>query len=219
MSSQLPLKSLQSQLEPAYIPFLDEQIRVDAIWLAAEPFDMRAGTESALSRVVTVFGAAHLHHAYLFANRRANQIKVLVHDGVGIWLAAWRLHAGMSMPPRSASAPTRMPMDDDAALFAALLALSHDETVQLLAVCVASTVDVVTGRAQELPGALLAQAVGLDMRACPPASTPHSSFAMSCRCWRQCGSATASPSIWLPRSARPSRLPPAFSCPRSPSLA
>jgi len=30
--------------------------------------------------------------AYLFANRRANRIKVLVHDGVGIWLAARRLN-------------------------------------------------------------------------------------------------------------------------------
>ena len=69
-------------------------IRVDAIWLAAEPFDMRASTESALARVVKVFGAASPHHAYLFANRRANRMKVLVHDGVGIRLAARRLHSG-----------------------------------------------------------------------------------------------------------------------------
>jgi hypothetical protein len=26
-------------------------------------------------------------HAYLFANRRANLVKVLVHDGTGVWLA------------------------------------------------------------------------------------------------------------------------------------
>ena len=69
-------------------------IRVDAVWLAVEPLDMRAGTESALARVVTVFGAARPHHAYLFANRRANRMKVLVHDGIGIWLAARRLHRG-----------------------------------------------------------------------------------------------------------------------------
>ena len=36
--------------------------------------------------VVPVFGAAKPHCAYLFANRRANRIKVLVHDGVGISL-------------------------------------------------------------------------------------------------------------------------------------
>lgn len=65
-------------------------IRIDAIWLATEPMDMRAGTETALARVITVFGAAKPHCAYLFTNRRANRMKVLVHDGVGIWLAARR---------------------------------------------------------------------------------------------------------------------------------
>jgi transposase len=69
-------------------------IRIDAVWLATEPLDMRAGTDSALARVVKVFGAAHPHTAYLFANRRANRMKVLVHDGIGIWLAARRLHQG-----------------------------------------------------------------------------------------------------------------------------
>ena len=56
-------------------------IRIDAVWLAVEPLDMRAGTETALARVVRVFGEARAHHAYLFANRRANRIKLLVHDG------------------------------------------------------------------------------------------------------------------------------------------
>lgn len=61
--------------------------------------DMRAGTESALARVVRVFAAAHPHHAYLFANKRANRMKVLVHDGIGIWLAARRLNAGRFVWP------------------------------------------------------------------------------------------------------------------------
>lgn len=69
-------------------------IRIDAVWLATEPLDMRAGIDSALARVVKVFGAAHPHTAYLFANRRANRMKVLVHDGIGFWLAARRLHLG-----------------------------------------------------------------------------------------------------------------------------
>nr|WP_256204510.1 IS66 family insertion sequence element accessory protein TnpB [Pseudomonas sp. CBZ-4] len=47
-------------------------IRIDAIWLATEPMDMRSGTEKALARVVAVFGAAQPHCAYLFANRRGN---------------------------------------------------------------------------------------------------------------------------------------------------
>jgi ParB family chromosome partitioning protein len=54
---------------------------------------------------------------------------------------------------------------DDAELFAWLLALPQEELVRLLAVCVASTVDVVTSRAPEVRGAVLAQTVGLDMRA------------------------------------------------------
>lgn len=59
----------------------------------------------------------------------------------------------------------RLPQDD-ADLFATLLALPQDELVRLLAVCVAATVDVVTPRAtQHQPGAELAQTVGLDMAA------------------------------------------------------
>ena len=55
---------------------------------------------------------------------------------------------------------------DSAELFAALLAMEQGELVELLAVCVASTVDVVTPRVTtQQPGAELAQAVGLDMAA------------------------------------------------------
>ncbi len=69
-------------------------IRVEAIWLSVEPLDMRAGFDTALARVVAVFGAAHPHTAYVFANRRSDRLKVLVHDGIGLWLAARRLHQG-----------------------------------------------------------------------------------------------------------------------------
>ncbi|MEJ8816272.1 hypothetical protein WKW77_34900 [Variovorax ureilyticus] len=31
-------------------------IKVEAVWLAVEPLDMRSGTEAALARVVRVFG-------------------------------------------------------------------------------------------------------------------------------------------------------------------
>jgi transposase len=79
-------------------------IRVDNVWLAVEPLDMRSGTEAALARVVNVFGAARPHHAYLFANRRANRMKVLVHDGIGVWLAARRLNSGKFVWPKDAAA-------------------------------------------------------------------------------------------------------------------
>lgn len=45
-------------------------IRIDAAWLATAPLDMRAGTDTALARVIATFGAAHPHHAYVFANQR-----------------------------------------------------------------------------------------------------------------------------------------------------
>ena len=79
-------------------------IKVEAVWLSTEPLDMRSGTEAALTRVVNVFGAARPHHAYLFANRRANRMKVLVHDGIGVWLAARRLNTGKFVWPKDASA-------------------------------------------------------------------------------------------------------------------
>lgn len=86
---------------------------VDAIWLACEPLDIGAGTETALGRVVRVFGEARLHHAYLFANRRGNRMKALVYDGIGVWLAARRLNAGRFIWPKDGStlALTRPQLD------------------------------------------------------------------------------------------------------------
>jgi transposase len=69
-------------------------IRIDAMWLATEPIDMRAGADRLLARVVQVFGVAQAHHGYLFANARGTRVKLLVHDGFGVWCAARRLNAG-----------------------------------------------------------------------------------------------------------------------------
>lgn len=76
-------------------------IRIDATWLAIKPMDISVGTEAALVKVVALFGAAQPHFAYLFANRRASRMKVLVHDGLSIWLAARRLHQGKFFWPGS----------------------------------------------------------------------------------------------------------------------
>jgi transposase len=86
------------------VAHLAQVIRIDAVWLAIDPLDMRAGTDTALARVVQVFGAASPHHAYLFANRRATRMKVLIHDGVGIW----RKHPAM--------APWGVPTSDQAVI-------------------------------------------------------------------------------------------------------
>ena len=78
-------------------------IRIDSLWLAVEPADMRAGTERLLASVVQVFGSAQAHHGYLFANARSTRIKLLVHDGFGVWCAARRLNAGRFDWPRELS--------------------------------------------------------------------------------------------------------------------
>jgi transposase len=75
-------------------------IRIDALWLATVPIDMRMGTERLLARVVQVFGSAQAHHGYLFANARGNRIKLLLHDGFGMWCASRRLNQGGFEWPR-----------------------------------------------------------------------------------------------------------------------
>lgn len=70
-------------------------IRVEVIWLALGVSDLRGGIDVLLAQVVRGFAAgAQPHHAYVFANRRADRLKVLVYDGVGMWLCTRRLQAG-----------------------------------------------------------------------------------------------------------------------------
>jgi len=81
-------------------------IRIDAMWLAVNPIDMRAGADRLLASVVQVFGAARAHHGYLFANARSSRIKLLVHDGFGVWCAARRLNKGSFEWPHGGTAGT-----------------------------------------------------------------------------------------------------------------
>ncbi|MFM9927481.1 IS66 family insertion sequence element accessory protein TnpB [Variovorax sp. H27-G14] len=69
--------------------------------MAADPVDMRANAERLLARVLQVFGAVQAHHGYLFANARGagTGVKLLVHDGFGVWCAARRLNAGRFVWP------------------------------------------------------------------------------------------------------------------------
>lgn len=70
-------------------------IRIDGVWLALGPSDLRGGIDALLGAVVRGFeGGAKPHYAYVFANRRADRLKVLVYDGVGLWLCTRRLQAG-----------------------------------------------------------------------------------------------------------------------------
>jgi transposase len=67
--------------------------RIDALWLYPQPQDMRAGADL-LAVAVNTMGCAQAHHRYLFANARATRVKLLVHDGFGVWCATRRLHTG-----------------------------------------------------------------------------------------------------------------------------
>lgn len=94
-------------------------IRIDAVWLAVEPIDMRTGVDRLLASVVQVFGAAQAHHGYLFCNARASRIRLLVHDGFGVWCAARRLNQGGFNWPRgvvAGAAPLTLTKDQFDAL-------------------------------------------------------------------------------------------------------
>lgn len=91
-------------------------IRIDAVWLAVQPSDMRTGVDRLLASVVQVFGAAQAHHGYVFANARASRMRLLVHDGFGVWCAARRLNQGSFDWPRSGGAPVALTKDQFDAL-------------------------------------------------------------------------------------------------------
>ena len=59
-------------------------IRIDALWFAVEPRDMRAGAGQLLARELQLFDAAQAHHDHLFASARATRIELVVHDGFGV---------------------------------------------------------------------------------------------------------------------------------------
>ena len=63
-----------------------------SLYLCHSPIDMRLGFDGVLSRVIHWFGCARPHCA--FTNTRGNRIKLLIHDGLGLWLAQRRLHSG-----------------------------------------------------------------------------------------------------------------------------
>ena len=81
-------------------------IRIEAMWLALGASDLRGGIDVLLGHVLRGFaGGAQAHHAYVFANRRADRLKVLVYDGVGMWLCTRRLQAGGFAWPRDVFSP------------------------------------------------------------------------------------------------------------------
>ena len=69
---------------------------------------MRAGADRLLTVMVNTLEEALAHHGSLFGNARASRLKLLVHDSLGVWCAARRLHAGRFVwyaPEASSTAP------------------------------------------------------------------------------------------------------------------
>lgn len=56
--------------------------------------DMRAGMDTAMAQMLKAFSSINPHCTFLFCNKRGHCIKVLVHDGRGVWLSARRLEQG-----------------------------------------------------------------------------------------------------------------------------
>ena len=55
-------------------------MRIEMIWLALGASDLRGGIDILLAQVLRGFAdGAQAHHAYVFANRRADRLKVLVY--------------------------------------------------------------------------------------------------------------------------------------------
>ncbi|MEZ6840589.1 IS66 family insertion sequence element accessory protein TnpB [Acinetobacter baumannii] len=70
-------------------------IRIDEIWLFTQPMDMRVQGWIAMAQVLRAFGYITSTALRLpFCNKRGHRMKVLVHDGSGIWLCARRLEQG-----------------------------------------------------------------------------------------------------------------------------
>lgn len=74
------------------------------IVLVAEPVDFRKGPDSLARWVAGYLGEnAFAGAVYIFRSRRADRIKILGHDGTGLWLYQKRLEiGGFVWPKRSA---------------------------------------------------------------------------------------------------------------------
>jgi transposase len=70
------------------------------IFVALEPVDMRQGFNGLYGRVQAVLGQEPTSgHWFVFLNKRRNRLKILTHDGSGLWILSKRLEAGTYAAP------------------------------------------------------------------------------------------------------------------------
>jgi transposase len=71
-------------------------------FLATVPIDLRCGADRLLVSVQSLVGHdAFAGGAYVFRNRSATRIKVLLADATGVWLCTRRLQSGRFVWPRA----------------------------------------------------------------------------------------------------------------------
>ena len=72
-----------------------------AWYLATAPIDLRCGTDRLLLLVQSLAGGQIVEGAFVFRNRSATRIKLLLADATGVWLCTRRLHSGRFVWPRA----------------------------------------------------------------------------------------------------------------------
>jgi transposase len=72
------------------------------LYIAMMPVDMRIGVDGLSLKVQESLGRAPCDgSAYVFRNKTATRIKVVVWDGTGVWLCLRRLHQGRFIWPQN----------------------------------------------------------------------------------------------------------------------
>ncbi|ECM9835227.1 IS66 family insertion sequence element accessory protein TnpB, partial [Salmonella enterica subsp. enterica serovar Typhimurium] len=69
-------------------------IHPQQIWLSVTPMDMRSGSNKLLTFILQHHPGIRPNCAYLFYNKTGTRLKVLIHDGLGIWLCTRTLDDG-----------------------------------------------------------------------------------------------------------------------------
>jgi ParB family chromosome partitioning protein len=137
--------------------------RMSAHRTAALQIELARNPQASLAALVHGMVQQVLQNGY--AVELPIRISVRPQDGLEGYAPDWpQSPAAVALKELQQAWDEKLP-EDDAELFAVLLTMPQDELVRLLAVCVASTVDVVSSREHDAQGMVLAQAVGLDMAA------------------------------------------------------
>lgn len=71
----------------------------DNWYLVTAPMDLRCGMDRLLVHVREYLGCEPMDGAYVFRNRAATRLKVLICDDQGVWLAVRRLQQGRFIFP------------------------------------------------------------------------------------------------------------------------